>query len=69
MIVTFDIHKIIEVETGQAVTDDTSLDSLDVDSLEFLQLLLQLGEATGKYVPDAKIAAIRTVGDLVRELS
>lgn len=63
------ILEIIEVETGTKVTNETSLDSIDVDSLEFLHLLLQLGEVTGKYISDAKIASIRTVGDLVRELS
>lgn len=63
------IYDVIEVETGQKVNDSTSLDSLPVDSLEFLHLLIQLGELSGKYVPDDRIAAIRTVGDLVQELS
>lgn len=63
------IYEVIEVETGQKVDDSTSLDSLPVDSLEFLQLLIELSESTGKTIPDEKIAAIRTVGDLARELS
>ena len=63
------VLQIIEAETGQKVTPETSLDSLDIDSLEFLQLLIQLSEVSGKTMPDDKIAGIRTVGDLIREMA
>lgn len=58
---------VIARETGQTVTDQTSLDDLGLDSLEFLDLLLALGRETGKEIPDETVAGLKTVGDLARE--
>jgi len=53
-----DICAVIERETGQKVTEDTPLDELNVDSLEFLDLLIVLGVPNdGEY---------QTVGDIVK---
>jgi len=54
------ILEIIETETGQKVTNETPLDALNVDSLEFLELLIALG------IPSDDITSFRTVGDLAR---
>jgi acyl carrier protein len=65
------IEKVIETverETGQKVTAETSLDDLGLDSLEFISLVLAVGEATGKTIPDEKIAGLTRVEDLAREL-
>lgn len=48
-------------ETGQVVTRETALDSLGLDSLEYVQLLLDLN------VPVEKAADLNTVADLIRE--
>lgn len=63
------VIEVIEVETGVKVTNETPLDSLPIDSLEFLQLLIELAEVTGKNIPDERIASLRTVGDIARELA
>lgn len=58
-----DVCAVIERETGQKVTEGTPLEELNVDSLEFLDLLLTLGiliDGSDKF---------QTVGDLVRELA
>lgn len=59
---------VIERETGEKVDSNTSLDSLPVDSLEFMELLITIGNEIGKEVPDGKIGQMQTVGDIVREL-
>ena len=64
-----EVCAIIERETGHAVTQETALESLDVDSLEFLDLLLVLGDAAGKAIKDERIGSIKTVGDIARELA
>lgn len=51
----------IKAETGLDVTDDTSVDSLGLDSLELVQLLLDLD------IPIEKAGEMNTVADLVRE--
>jgi acyl carrier protein len=63
------IYQIIQRETGQSVFGETPLSDLNVDSLEFLQLLLTLQEETGKTIPDDRVASLKTVGDLALELA
>jgi acyl carrier protein len=53
-----DIITFVECESGKLVTRETRLDSLGLDSLEFLNLMLLCG------VPDEKVAALETVGDI-----
>lgn len=58
----------IERETGQTVTAETPIDELQVDSLEYLELLLTIQEETGMTLPGERMDALETVGDIVREL-
>lgn len=53
-----EVLAVIEKETGHPVTEETSVSDLDCDSLEFMNLLVQLG------IPDAAIDQLKTVGDI-----
>lgn len=55
-----DVCAVIERETGQKVTESTPLEELNVDSLEFLDLLILLG------VSSDNSESYQTVGDLIR---
>lgn len=57
---TDEVMTIVEDETGKTVSLDTELKDLGLDSLEFLNLMVQLG------IPDASIPYINTVRDLTR---
>jgi acyl carrier protein len=59
-----DICAIIERETGQKISEDTPLEELGLDSLEFLQLLLTISNETGKQFSDAQIAEMHRVADM-----
>jgi len=61
-----DICAIIERETGQKVNDDTPLEELGLDSLEFLSLMLAISNETGKSLSDEQIAEMYRVADLRR---
>ncbi len=63
------ICSIIEQETGEPVSADTKIDSLKCDSLEFINLLMVLGEQSGKYIPDERMAELKTVRDIIAELA
>lgn len=54
------VCEIIEQETGQKVDFSTPIDDLQVDSLEYLDLLIKLD------VPMETISGYSTVGDLVK---
>lgn len=41
------------------------VDDLGADSLDVVELLMQLEDATGKSVPDEEVTKIKTVGELV----
>jgi acyl carrier protein len=55
-----DVCAVIEQETGQKVDEFTSIESLEVDSLELLELLITLG------IPNEQIGSLHTVGDLIK---
>ncbi len=52
--------EVIERETGQTVTEDTLLEDLAIDSLEFLELLVALD------IPNDNSSTFKTIGDLVK---
>ena len=52
-----------KITMGSKIVDDLGADSLDV-----VELLMQLEDSTGKTIPDDKVAEIKTVGDLVSVL-
>lgn len=57
------VCEVIKRETGENVAPETLLDSLKLDSLEFMDLLVAIGE-----VPDNKIGALKTVRDIAEAL-
>ena len=58
------ICSLIERETGEKITRDTPLDSLDLDSLEFAHLVLKAGGELGRDIAIEKAVEAKTVGDL-----
>jgi len=54
-----EVMEIVRAETGEDVTPETKLDSLGLDSLEFLDLLLAVGD-----IPDSLVPHLNTVNDL-----
>lgn len=63
------ILETIAFETDQVVTEETALEDMKMDSLEFLSLILAISAETGKTVDDGALAQLKTVGDVVREFS
>lgn len=57
---TDEVMKIVEAETGHLISLDMQVKDLGLDSLEFLELMLQLS------IPDASVPYIETVRDLCR---
>jgi acyl carrier protein len=58
----------------EADLDDLSGDvdlqeELDLDSMDFLNFLIALGELTGVHVPESDYSQVRTFGDCVAYLS
>lgn len=63
------LEQVIERETGEPVTEHMLIDELNVDSLEYLELLQVLERQTGVAPTDAQLASLQTVGGLVRAYS
>ena len=67
-----EIAKILSEQLGVAQSkitlDSKIVDDLGADSLDIVELLMQLEDSTGKTIPDEKVAQIKTVGDLVKML-
>lgn len=60
-----EILSIIEQETDQKCTEETSLEELGVDSLELLNLLQAIEQHAGIAFPDERIGGLVTVGDIL----
>ena len=54
-----------EVAADSISADTNIVDDLGADSLDVVELLMQLEDATGKTVPDEEVTKIKTVGELV----
>jgi acyl carrier protein len=54
-----DILEVVMSETGKKVNQDTELKDLSLDSLEFLDLLIRVGN-----IPDSVVPRLNTVNDL-----
>ena len=54
---------------ADAVTSDAKLyESLDLDSIDAVDLIVRLKEETGKRVPPDDFKAVRTIDDIVKVL-
>lgn len=53
------------IPQSKITLDSKIVDDLGADSLDVVELLMQLEDATGKTVPDDQVSQIRTVGELV----
>jgi acyl carrier protein len=54
-----EVLEIVKEHTGEDVTPETELSSLGMDSLDFLDLLIRVGN-----VPDQLVPRLNTVNDL-----
>lgn len=67
-----EIAKILAEQLGipqsKVTLESNIIDDLGADSLDVVELLMQLEDQTGKTIPDDKVSEIKTVGDLVEVL-
>lgn len=53
------------IAQSKITKDSRIVDDLGADSLDVVELLMQLEDETGKTIPDEKVTTIKTVGELV----
>ena len=53
------------IPKAKITLDSKIVDDLGADSLDVVELLMQLEDVTGKTVPDEEVTKIKTVGELV----
>ena len=67
-----EIAKILSEQLGipqsKVTLESRIVEDLGADSLDVVELLMQLEDNTGKTSPDDKVASIKTVGDLIKTL-
>lgn len=56
------------ISASDVTLDSRIVEDLGADSLDVVELLMQLEDQTGKQIPDDQVATIKTVGDLVKVL-
>ncbi len=58
----------IGIPKSKITMDSDIIKDLGADSLDVVELMMNLEDRTGKPIPDDKIADLKTVGDVVRLL-
>ncbi len=56
------------IPQSKVTLESRIVEDLGADSLDVVELLMQLEDETGKSIPDDKVTTIKTVGDLVTVL-
>ena len=54
----------LDMDTA-GITNETTFDDLGIDSLETVEIMMELEDEFGIEIPDEAIEEIKTVGDLV----
>lgn len=62
------ILEVIKQETGKSVDIDDDIDSLGIDSLEFVALIQTIEKEYDCSIPDSEFARINTVRDIVERI-
>lgn len=56
------------ISQSKVTLESKIVDDLGADSLDVVELLMQLEDETGKTIPDEEVTKIKTVGELVEVL-
>jgi len=57
------------IPQSEITPESRIIEDLGADSLDVVELLMQLEEETGKSIPDEQVTKIKTVGELVDTIS
>jgi len=55
----------LSIPQSKITLNSNIIDDLGADSLDVVELLMQLEDETGKSIPDDEVSKIKTVGELV----
>ena len=58
----------LNIPQSKITADSRIIEDLGADSLDVVELLMQLEDETGKTIPDDEISSIKTVGEIVTVL-
>jgi acyl carrier protein len=58
-----------EVDESKISLQSNLYEELDIDSIDAVDLMVQLKELTGKKIPPEKFREVRTIGDVLATLS
>jgi len=59
----------IEVDKSKVSMQANLYDELEIDSIDAIDLMVQLKELTGKKIPPEQFKEVRTIGDVLNTLS
>jgi acyl carrier protein len=63
--VTAILVDLFEIDSNSVSEDALLYDDLDIDSIDAIDLIIELKSYTGKKVPPEEFKSIKTVGDIV----
>ena len=67
--VTTILVDLFEIDPNSISEDALLYDDLDIDSIDAIDLIIELKSYTGKRIPPEVFKSIKTVGDIVNKIS
>ena len=67
--VTTILVDLFEIDPNSISEDALLYDDLDIDSIDAIDLIIELKSYTGKKIPPEGFKSIKTVGDIVNKIS
>lgn len=58
----------LNIDVNKITVDSEIIKDLGADSLDVVELLMSLEDATGKTIPEEQVTSLKTVGDVVKTL-
>jgi acyl carrier protein len=62
------LHTMFEIPMEKITPEARLVEDLDLDSIDAVDLVVQLQDYTGKRIPVAEFRSVRTVGDVVDQV-
>ena len=59
------MNKLFEIPTDEITSESKLMDDLDLDSIDAVEMIVQLQKMTGKRIQPEQFQSVRTVNDVV----
>lgn len=57
------IFKVLSAKTNKKFNEDTEISTLDIDSMDLMEIVVDIEESLGISIPDEELTKLKTISD------